>query len=213
MKISAITICVDYADHLDRSLHLWHAGADELLVVTTPADIATIELCDSQGVAHLETNVFYERGAMFNKAGALNEGLRLMDKPDWILFFDADIEPEVYWRGHVENENPKPGNLYGARRYRKDGQREFDPRICGWFMLAHSSDPNCGPFIEYTNASGYDTEFERRWPEDRRAWMESLRLIHHGEPGQNWCGRGNVRGMLQLNAERRRLRGFEHERI
>lgn len=215
MNLVGLTVCVNYGDHFAQSIGRWQGGLDALIVVTTPDDIVTQRLCSLHEVPFLTTSVFTARGAHFNKAGALNEGLNLLPWPDWLVLFDADIVPPADWRQTVEIAEPVSGNLYGAHRYQPDGPMEPDRRICGWFMMAHRDDPAASSplLVEYNNASGYDTEFVQRWPSDKQIWIENLPLIHTGQPFTDWCGRGNAAGMRQLIDHRAARGGFEHERI
>ena len=119
--------------------------------------------------------------------------------------------------------DPKHGNLYGAIRNiearKLDGSTEVreygDRELAGFFQLFHSSDPNaqCCPLLdEFNNASGYDSEFMKRWPPERRIILP-MNLLHLGEPGRNWCGVGNDEAMRELWNKRRDSRGYQHERI
>ena len=56
-------------------------------------DHETHALCARPGVQLHVTRKFYENGAKFNKAGAMNEALSLVPWSNWILFFDADCVP------------------------------------------------------------------------------------------------------------------------
>ena len=48
----------------------------------------------------------------------------------------------------------------------------------------------------WRHAGSYDSEFQFRWKVEWRRYIPGLELMHQGEPGQNWWGRGQV-GMMQ----------------
>jgi hypothetical protein len=226
MRISGITVCVDYSEFLGQSLARWRRGLDELLVVTSPTDIPTKALCSAHGTPFHATEVFWARGAKFNKAGALNEALQktgIFDRAQWFLFFDADVIPPADWRHQLEHPGQLvPGNLYGAGRADERGEPIPDTELAGYFQLFHAADPavrmhaEAGKGValeEFTNAGCYDSCFMRRWPAERRLFVPSLMLTHLGERGVNWCGIGNREAMSQLRSERRRRGGWQHERL
>jgi len=227
VKISALTVCVNYADLLSRSLDRWKAGTEDLLVVTHPDDAATIALCTEHDVGFHATRVFHERGATFNKAGAINEALAhaygpcsLGSADSWFLLFDADIIPPADWRRRLESfaQPLAPGNLYGAVRVTESGRRFGDTELAGFFQLFHCQDWHIGddrrhPILdEFSNCSAYDSLFMRRWPRERRIILPML-VTHLGEAGVNWCGRGNDKGMQELRQQRIEHGGFMHERL
>lgn len=214
MQISAITICVDYADLLEPSLGRWKAGCDKLSVVTTSRDLATIDLCQDLGVDHLVTDLFYREGATFDKAAALSWAYEQTRGEDWQLFFDADVVPPEDWRRQVDAIHPIVGNLYGCYRVMENGTRIPDRELAGYFQLFHGSDP-CAQrkplFQSWTTAGVYDSEFQSRWAQ-KRVWIP-MELKHQGLPGRNWCGRGNGQAMDELFQERQRRNGHAHERL
>ncbi len=90
-KISALTVSVGYSDFLCWTLtenkHLF----DNWIIVTDTKDTETKKLCDNHNVMCIQTDVFYENGAKFNKYAGINEGLKYIDRDGWIVFLDSDI--------------------------------------------------------------------------------------------------------------------------
>lgn len=219
MHISAFTVCVNYADYLSASLERWRDSLDSLVVITSPQDHATQELCSLLGVRVHTTDVFYASGAKFNKGAAIAEAYAAgPTPPDWVLFFDADVIPPENWRPLVESHVMVAQRcLYGCFRDELDGSPINDPDIAGFFHLAHISDPNMQhvPVVDahWYHCGGYDSTFQNRWPRDQRIRLP-LRLTHQGETWKNWCGRGNTEAMQELLATRRRKGGdWKHETI
>lgn len=116
MKIEAITICTDYSDFLAYSLPLNKAIFDRLVVVTTPSDRKTRDLCEFHHVECIQTDVFYANGASFNKGAAINEALKVLSKDGWIIHFDADIVLPPRTRDLLEKIDLDPSCIYGIDR-------------------------------------------------------------------------------------------------
>jgi hypothetical protein len=239
MRIVGLTVSVNYADLLERAMPRWVEGLDALVVVTTPEDTETLRLVARWGVAWWSTRAFYEDGCAFNKGKAMSaavEAMRLLeDDPDWIATFDADVIPPAGWRAIVEAAAPRPGTLYGAVRaipvrtfgnslaYDDSPDPEHwlelsEAELPGFFQLWHASDPNVQrwPLYDCTwrHAGGYDSEFQFRWPVDRKIKLPIM-LEHIGVPGRNWWGRGNDAAADAMFEERRRtgVNGGPMERI
>ena len=126
MTINGLCVCVGFAPLLARTLCAWQESLDDLVIVTTPDDRATLDLCQHARVRVHMTRVFYEGGAAFNKGAALEEARAAEYPPeglkpsggyaaDWLLLFDADVLPERGWRRVAECA--VPGCIYGAHRY------------------------------------------------------------------------------------------------
>jgi hypothetical protein len=215
MRIAGLTICVNYADFLERTLPAWAAGLDETLVVTTPTDQATLQLCARQGVRVHATDVFFACGASFNKGGALDEGVTLLAPADWLLIFDADCLPPASWRDQLEAAPPIPGHIYGGQRTDEDGTPLSNwGLLLGFLQLFHMTDPAVQDrplFGDWSSAAAYDLVFAERWPKEQ--WRRvPFTVMHFGETHVHWCGRGNTAGMAQLQADRKQ-RGWQHERL
>lgn len=219
MKIHGLTVCVDYADRLEKSAERWIDGLDSLTVVTDLNDQATVALAANIGCRLYQTNVFYEHGAAFNKGAAIEGGRVLMPWTDWVLFFDADILPPKDWKRRVIEAKPQPGNLYGCHRT-IDGKRVSGDGIgVGFFQLFHSTDPIVSvpdgeDLIDtrWKHAANYDNAFMHRWPDERIRDI-GFDVEHIGETG-NW---GGLKSGLTADAIRaeRAMRGgvMDHERI
>jgi hypothetical protein len=221
MRISGITVCVGYADYLAQSIERWIDypgnlnGLDEWIIVTTPQDHATRELCQRYDLKQHLTDVFHANGAAFNKAAAMDEALAVLRPKEWVAFIDADVIPPIHWLFKVETLAPSPGSLYGGVRTTCTGNRIIDTELAGFFQLWHASDPVTQewPLLgSWHNASAYDSEFMRRWPAEKRVILP-VTFSHLGLPGVNWCGRDNPLGMSNMRAARRENHGYQHERI
>jgi hypothetical protein len=116
MRIEAITVCVDYSDFLAETLPHVVSQVDDLVVVTTPEDKRTRQLCYQYGVRCLPTLCFYREDAKFNKARGINYGLANLALNDWVLHIDADIVLPHRFRQILESTELDTRKLYGCDR-------------------------------------------------------------------------------------------------
>lgn len=93
--ITAITVCVNYADFLAHSLRLNKDIFYDYLVVTSKEDIETQKLCDELKVKYLVSNRVGLDGG-FHKGKAINDGLIHLNTKDWVCVIDADTIIERY---------------------------------------------------------------------------------------------------------------------
>jgi hypothetical protein len=218
MKISAFTVSVNYAKHLALGIDCWKPGFDRWVIITDFDDAATRDLAGRHGLGLIRTNVFYERGAAFNKGAALAFALRAVQPADWILLLDADIVPEPHWRLKLARTDPQPGWFYGAWRQDAAGKRiPDDTHGYGYFQLFHASDPLAVIEDCWTHAGNYDSNLMLRWKHaGRLAPPVEIQLTHHGERG-NWHGVGRRDAFERMQRERLRRGGgmssIEGERI
>lgn len=216
MKLTAQTVSVDYAPQLARVLPIWMQGCDRILVVTAERDEATREICRQHGVETLLTDVFWENGASFNKGAAVAQGFDHLQPADWHLFFDADILPPADWFEQLKRHDPQPDCLYGACRFLENGSMIREREVAGCFHVAHTScDPmQIRPIVPtyWSHAGNYDSEFQYRWPLEKRIKLP-IRMTHLGEPFKNWFGVGTEMNVNQILADRRKMGGWNHERI
>ena len=195
--IEAFTVCVNYNDFLDIILPLNKKHFDKWLIVTTPEDIITKQICQKHNVQFVECNRMYENGDKFNKGKALNDVLHYLTKQDWLLHIDADIILPGNFRETIDNLDLDPEFLYGSKRKEFDKDYPYKvPFPYGYLQifskqseaLRHKN--NIFP-ENYTNAGYYDVEFINYWKEKTK--MLDIEVLHipHGTQ-TNWNGRKSV---------------------
>jgi len=233
VKINGLTVCVGYAEYLAIGIERWMAGLDSLTIVTTPDDQATLDLAEKFQARVLQTDLFYQDGASFNKGRALEFARRTaVPWRDWILIFDSDIVPEPNWLDRVQAARTLEGYLHGAWRFDAGQIRDLheidtghfpyfsgDAIGVGYFQLFHSGDRRANeplPVIDtfWIHGGNYDNRFMDRW---RRQGLPiqkiDVRLVHVGER-DNWFGKGCQEEFLAMQKERQRRRGrWDHERL
>ena len=205
VPLRGIVVCVNYDDLLAITLERNMRHLQECLVVTSPADHKTKELCkDIPGVRVYETDAFYRFGAKFNKGLAMEEGFDALGRHGWILIWDADtLFPDDI------SHDYQPGNLYNAHRLimptPKTWTPEYnwskalashDPSFPGYFQLFHADDKQIAQHpwydVTFTHAGGCDGYFQTRW-EPRNKIRLPFKVLHLGPRDVNWFGRATER--------------------
>jgi hypothetical protein len=128
VRIAAIIISVDYGDLLAWTLRENRHHFDRLVVVTTPRDSRTRQVCDHYYVRCELTSDFYRSVdgrvdlTAFNKAAGINHGLRQLmqerppDRDDWYVHLDADIVLPPRARELMHKASLDPRCIYGIDR-------------------------------------------------------------------------------------------------
>jgi hypothetical protein len=116
MRIEAVTVSVNHGDFLAVTLPLNMPLFDHIVVVTTPQDNETREVCRRLGVTVILTEEFYRDGDKFNKARGINKGLDQLGHSDWVCHLDADIVLPHGFRKAVNEAHLDPACLYGCDR-------------------------------------------------------------------------------------------------
>jgi hypothetical protein len=124
-KLEAIVVCVGYSKFLEITLPLNKKHFDNVIIVTTPNDLETKRVCDENSVKFVETNRFYENGAIFDKGGSINEGILKLNYGSFVCHLDCDIVLPDNFRDELKLENLDSNILYGCRRFFIDKYRDW----------------------------------------------------------------------------------------
>lgn len=219
-QLRAILVCVDYADLLAITLPRNRHHFKEVWVVTHPQDDDTRKLAHRHDCQLHTTEVFYERGADFNKWAALEQGLDAMGRQGWLCIMDAD----VVWPVELPDYQLKEGRLYTPLRYMAPlpGLSQAPPpemewsrynihknvgEWAGYSQIFHHTDPHlpaCPPWheVDWKHAGGADSYFQARWPINMKI-RPPFHVLHLGEAGTNWCGRASAYRNGHVNVKSR----------
>lgn len=195
VEIAAIVVAVDYDGELEVTLPHLRRVADHVYVVTKDDADETRRIVEASGCNVLTTDVWHERGAAFNKSGALRLAQLYVQQthPDaWQLILDADIVVPPNVRNVVASLPRDDDRLYVARRVdfhdnaAIDSGRpshEYPPIAAGFFHL-HRTRRLYADWSE--SAQQCDLDFAGTFAE---VVIAPLVVFHLGRDGQNWRGR------------------------
>ena len=95
---------------------------DRWVIVTHESDNDTIQLCIDNDIEYVCSKKIF-KNAKFAKGKAINEGLNILERNDWILHLDVDQKLPKNFRKLICQQNLIKNNLYGAYRYAEWGQK------------------------------------------------------------------------------------------
>lgn len=124
--IEAVTVCVDYADYLAEVIPFNRPHLARWIIVTTPYDRPTLDLCHKHNLEVLTTMDFYSDGDEFNKGRGIERGLAMLGHKDWVLHLDGDIALPGDFLDSLEDADLDEGYIYGVDRLRVQVGPEWD---------------------------------------------------------------------------------------
>jgi len=222
--LDCFIVSVDYSDILSVTLPHNRRHFRNVTIITSPDDQKNVQLlADASGARVFVTDAFYRHGAKFNKWLALEEGLSSVPRKAWTCLLDAD----VLWPFHIDLDRIlRIGHLYTPRRRMcqtipedrasipEEGDWHLYPlhrqevEFAGYSQIFHADDHMLGtpPWhqVDWSHAGGADSFFQAKWPVERKV-RPAFQVLHLGESGKNWFGRGKE-GTEEMTAEMWRTR-------
>ena len=118
LLIEAVTVCEGYADFLRVTAGYNRPMFDNWVIVTSPKDKETQDVCRKYGIRCVITNDFHSFGDTFNKARAINRGLSQLSHRGWVVHIDADVILPPHFRQALNSAqvDDARGNIYGCDR-------------------------------------------------------------------------------------------------
>lgn len=114
--IEVVTVCVGYGDFL-RETAKYNAGLfDKWVVVTSPDDHETREVCRQHRLRCLPT-ADHTRDGDFSKGRLVERGLQHLSADAVVIHLDADIVLPASFRHDLDAAHIEPAKLYGADRF------------------------------------------------------------------------------------------------
>src|SRR5690348_374618 len=111
--IEAVTVCVGYGDILEYTARQNAPLFDRWLIITSPDDEETREVCRKHSLATLLSNDHHRQGDAFNKGRLIERGLQHLSANGWRLHVDADIVIPHYGRRLLESAHLDERKIYG----------------------------------------------------------------------------------------------------
>lgn len=199
-KIDIVMVSVNYNDILPITLSSIPKDIS-VTVVTTSDDIECQRICVENNVKFVISDRIYEEGADFNKGKAINDGIKSIVNPEWILLLDADIYLKDDFVDILKSTNLTPQDLFICKRLIVDNNESFErwkngeevgrmerAKGYGFFHLFNIKSVRRSPIFpeNYKDASFSDLEFRDSFKSKKEL---DTYVIHLGTTNQNWNGR------------------------
>lgn len=199
-KIDIIIVSVNYNDTLPITLSSIPPELNTT-VVTTSDDTGCQRICRQFNVNCVISNRIYEDDAEFNKGKAINDGIKSLKNPDWILLLDSDIYLQSDFLEILKLTNLTFQELFICKRLLIDSYEIFTEwekgenvgvmeraKGYGYFHLFNIKSTKQRPIFpeNYKDASFSDLEFRDSFKSKKEL---DTYVVHLGSTNQNWKGR------------------------
>lgn len=207
--IEAVTVSVGYGDFLKVTLPRNLPLFDRMIVVTSPDDMVTREVCRRHSVQTVVTDE-HDRDGEFSKGRLINKGLDQLLNKGWVVHVDADILLPQRFRQVVQTAHLDPAALYGCDRVMVRTHAQ-------WVKLRDSGFLHHDYHCRVNFPEGFDTG--ARWADDVHGYcpIGFFQMWHHdshiyrGHHHRRYpCGghdaaRGDVQFAIQWDRRKRHL--------
>src|SRR5262249_52334043 len=135
--IEAVTVCIGYGDFLAAAAPRNRGLLDRWLVVTTPADEETRDVCRRWDLECLQSDEG-TRGGRFDKGRLVERGLQQLGADCWRLHLDADVVMPSYARHLLELADLDPECIHGCDRVMVRSWGQWQGLLAsGWLDAQH----------------------------------------------------------------------------
>ena len=172
MFLEAVIVSINYADFLRYTLKNNKKFFDYIVVVTDTKDTETQKVCKENGVHCISTDDVYENGSTIpNKGIAINKGLDVLTKKDWVLQMDADIWLPPLTREILNRKTLDIKKLYGTDRFMCNSYKEWinfldktsETIASGWIYLHTNIFPIGTRVVQYKGEGYWPIGFFQLW--------------------------------------------------
>jgi len=115
LAIEAVTVCSGYADFLAATAPYVRPLVDRWVVVTTPEDQETKDVCKKNSIECIVTNE-HKRDGTFSKGRLIDRGLAFLRQDQWVLHLDADVALPNDFHSCLADADLDPTKIYGCDR-------------------------------------------------------------------------------------------------
>lgn len=181
MLLEALTVCVNYGDFLAVAAEHNRALFDRWLVVTTPEDEETREVCRQFNLDTLITREGIIPGREFNRGYLIERGLQQLSTESWHWHLDADVILPTNTRQALQVAHLDPEVIYGFDRVMVKSWND-------WVRLRDSG------YLHQQWRSTYELHFPAgfdlgtRWIVPQSGWVPTgFSQLWHGS-AEHWRG-------------------------
>lgn len=136
MRLEAVTVCVGYADFLAETAKHNRFHFDRWVIVTTPEDAETIELCRRRNLEVVVTEDFRRADdpRPFNKGRGISRGMNFLSDDAWALHIDADVVLPRMTRQMLEVAHLDRECIYGVDRIELHSWEEWQALLSSGYL-------------------------------------------------------------------------------
>lgn len=125
MFIEAITVSDQYSDFLAETVKWNIDHVDRWIIVSSPEDVATHEVCRKYNLELLISEDHKKYGDTFNKGRLIERGLQHLSAEGWRLHIDADIVLPYHFKKLLRAADIQEDKIYGCDRIMINGYDEW----------------------------------------------------------------------------------------
>lgn len=122
-SLECVVVCSNYSDFLQYTMPHNKQFFERLVIVTSPEDKATQHLCTFYNVQCVKSE--HLAGGKIEKGAAINDGLRVLGRRNWLLHLDADIWLPPMTRQILQQANLDKRFIYGIDRFNVRGLKTW----------------------------------------------------------------------------------------
>ena len=180
--ISAVTVCVGYGDFLRESVKWDRHHFDKWVVVTSPTDEETREVCRANHLTCLVTEDGARDGE-FSKGRLIERGLQQLPADSWVVHKDADTVLPARFRHLLDVAHLRPECIYGCDRYMVKSWEKWQALVAaGWVHSALLGHP-------HSVGAPYGLEVGCRWVgPDGYVPIGFFQMWHRTSGTEEWKG-------------------------
>jgi hypothetical protein len=208
--VEAVTVCINYGDFLGQVAPYNLAVLDNWLIVTSPEDEETREVCRKFGIKTLLTKDHKRNPEDFNKGRIIERALQHLSADSWRLHLDGDIVLPGTFRRALAVADLNHEKIYGCDRVMVKNWDDWQKlKSSGWFSQDYHNRVNFPHGYQVgtrwaNNHSGYvPIGFFQLWSGKTDQW-KGVRIKEYSSDHNNAC-RTDVQFGLQFDRRDREL--------
>lgn len=182
LPVEAVTVSVNCGDFLAETAK-WNRGQfKKWVVVTTPDDKETREVCRRYALHCLVTEDD-KRDGDFSKGRLVERGLQQLSADSWILHLDSDIVLPMNFNAELRRAHLDPECIYGCDRFMVRSHEQWQKVVQSGYM--HTS----GNMYPHGVNPPHGFDIGCRWADsDGYVPIGFFQLWHRGGGEEEWRG-------------------------